>query len=334
MSRQNRVWRLALLLMVIVMLVTPLAQAAEPRKPNIVFLPGDSSDPFYITMQQGAKQAADLMRVNLITPTPLVWDVTAQTTAIDAAVAGKDIDFMFVSPVDVYGMVQPLKRASDAGIPLLTVDMFIGTGEYGKPDDPIGFPLSYIASDNVQGGKIAAEALAKALGGKGKVYLQNVTRGISSLDQREQGFTEGIKEFPGMTLVGVDFNDGDASVGRFQTEAMLKREPDLAGIFAITTPGAQAAANALKKAGLSGKVKVVAFDATAEAIELLKDGAVDLVIAQKPGEMGFMAVEAAMAALNGYTDIPKRITTGYALIDKSNMNDPNVTRWVYKGSAQ
>jgi len=324
---------LALLLVVVAMLLTPLAQAAEPKKYTFAFIAG-VNDPFYITMQRGAKQAADLMGVNLITQIPETWNATVQTPIIDAVVARKDIDFMFLAPVDTQAMVQPLKRVTDAGVPLLTVDTFIGTGEYGKPNDTAGFPLSYIGSDNVQGGRIAAEALAKALGGKGKVYVQNVKPGISTTDQRQQGFTEGIKEFPGMTLVGVDFNDDDASKGQAQTAAVLQRETDLGGIFGTNVFSAQAAANAVKNAGLSGKVKVVAFDATSFAIEMLKAGTVDLVIAQKPAEMGFMAVEMGMAYLAGYTDIPKRIATGYAVIDKTNMTDPNITKWFYTGSSE
>jgi ribose transport system substrate-binding protein len=240
---------------------------------------------------------------------------------------------MFLAPVDKEAMIEPLKRVTNAGIPLLTVDTFIGTGEYGGTD-AAGFPLSYIGSDNVEGGRIAARALAKSLGEKGKVYVQNVKPGISTTDQRQQGFEEGIKEFPNMTLVGVDFNDDDASKGQAQTAAVLQRETDLAGIFGTNVFSAQAAANAVKNAGLSGKVRVVAFDATEFAIEMLKDGTVDLVIAQKPAEMGFMAVQMGLAYLSGYTDIPKRIATGYAVIDKQNMEDPEIKKWFYTGSSE
>ena len=137
-----------------------------------------------------------------------------------------------------------------------------------------------------------------------------------------------------MSLVGVDFSDGVASVGRIQTSAALKREPDLAGIFSTHAPSAEAVAEALNKAGLNGKVKTVTFDATPEAIQMLKDGSVDLVIAQKPAEMGYYAVLMGAAHAAGYTDIPKRITTGYVVIDKDNMDDPDVARWFYSDSAE
>ena len=330
MSRPNKMWSLLLLVVLLVMVINPAGAAEPAKKPNIAFIAG-VNDPFYITMQRGAQQAADLMGATLITQIPPKWNATVQTPIIDAMTARKDIDFMFLAPVDKEAMIEPLKRVVDAGIPLVTVDTFIGDGDYAN--GPVKFPLSYIGSNNKQGGMIAARALAKSLGGKGKVYVQNVKPGISTTDQREEGFKEGIKEFPGMTLVGVDYNDDDAGKGQAQTAAVLQREGDLAGIFGTNVFSAQAAANAVKNAGLSGKVKVVAFDATEFAIQMLKDKVVDLVIAQKPAEMGFMAMEAALAYLNGYTDIPKRIPTGYAVIDRDNMDQPEISKWFYTGKS-
>ena len=94
---------------------------------------------------------------------------------------------------------------------------------------------------------------------------------------------------------------------------------------------AQGAGQTVANKGLSGKVKVVAFDATATAIEMLKDSTVDMVIAQKPSDMGYLAVEMAVAYLDGATSVPKHIPTGYAVITRDNMNDPNVSQFFYEG---
>ncbi len=331
MFRWNRVWQWTLIVVLVLVVLAPTALAEDPaKKPNFAFIAG-VNDPFYITMQRGAQQAADLMGVNLIVQIPETWNATVQTPIIDAMLSRGDIDFMFLAPVDKEAMIEPLKRVVDAGIPMLTVDTFIGDGDYAN--GPVTFPLSYIGSDNVEGGMIAARALAEALGGKGKVYVQNVKPGISTTDQREEGFKKGIAEAPGMELVGVDYNDDDAGKGQAQTAAVLQREPELAGIFGTNVFSAQAAANAVKNAGLSGKVKVVAFDATEFAIQMLKEGTVDLVIAQKPAEMGFFAVEMGMAYLHGYVDIPKRIPTGYAVITRDNMDDPEISKWFYTGQS-
>ncbi len=306
----------------------PATAAPTTKTIKIGFLAG-TNDPFYTTMQRGAAQAAADLGVELITQIPQTWNVTAQTPMLDAMVARGDLQFLFLAPVDAQAMIAPLQKANDAGLPLLTVDTFIGDGDYAG--GPVKFPLSFIASDNYLGGQIACRALADAVGKSGKLYIQNVKPGISSTDAREKGCEDVLKaEYPNINLVGVDYNNDDATQAQAQVQAMLQKTPDLAGIFGTNVFSAQGAGTVVKNMGLSGKVKVVAFDATKDAINMLSDGTVDLVIAQKPGDMGFMAVEMAMAYLNGVTSIPKHIPTGYAVITRDNMNDPNIAKFFYK----
>jgi len=294
---------------------------------KVGFLAG-TNDPFYLTMQRGAQDAADRFGVDLIVQIPQTWNVTAQTPMLDAMVARGDLKYLFTAPVDKDAMIAPLQKANDAGLPIITVDTFIGDGDY--VNGPVKFPHSFIASDNELGGKIACQALIDAIGKKGKVYIQNVDPGISSTDAREKGCKEIIAANPDVTLVGVDYNHDDASTAQAQVEAMLQKEADLAGIFGTNVFSAQGAGTTVKNKGLSGKVKVVAFDATADAIGMLKDKTVDLVIAQKPSDMGYFAVEMAMALMNGVTSVPAHIPTGYQVITRDNMNDPNVQKFFYK----
>ncbi len=294
---------------------------------KVGFLAG-TQDPFYTTMQRGAQAAADAFGAELITQIPQTWNVTAQTPMLDAMVARGDLSFLFLAPVDKDAMIAPLQKAHDAGLPLLTVDTFIGDGNYDS--GPVTFPLSFIASDNYLGGEIACRALADSIGKTGKVYIQNVNPGISSTDAREKGCKDVLAaEYPNVVLVGVDYNGDDATKAQAQVEAQLQKNPDLAGIFGTNVFSAQGAGTVVKNKGLSGKVKVVAFDATKDAINMLRDGTVDLVIAQKPSDMGFFAFEMAMAYLNGVTSIPKHIPTGYAVITRDNMNDPNISKFFY-----
>ena len=309
---------------------TAVPATAQPAAKTfkIGFLAG-TTDPFYTTMQRGAAQAAADLGVELITQIPQTWNVTAQTPILDAMVARGDLNFLFLAPVDKDAMIAPLQKAHDAGLPLLTVDTYIGDGNYDT--GPVTFPLSFIASDNYLGGQIACRALADAIGKTGKVYIQNVKVGISSTDAREKGCKDVLAaEYKNVTLVGVDYNDDDATKAQAQVEAQLQKNPDLGGIFGTNVFSAQGAGTVVKNKGLSGKVKVVAFDATKDAINMLRDGTVDLVIAQKPGDMGFFALEMAMAYLNGVTSIPKHIPTGYAVITRDNMDDPNITKFFYQ----
>jgi len=298
---------------------------------KIGFLAG-VQDPFYFTMQRGAAQAAADLGLELVVQIPDNWNATVQTPMLEAMVARGDLDFLFLAPVDKEAMVAPLQNAYDAGLPLLTVDTFIGDGDY--VNGPVTFPLSYIGSNNVQGGEIACNALAESIGGAGKVYIQNVKPGISTTDQREEGCRNALENYPDITLVGVDYNDDDPSKAQAQVEAMLQREPDLGGIFGTNVFSAQGAGQVVQNQGLSGKVKVVAFDATETAIEMLRGemlrgGTVDLVIAQKPADMGYFAVLMAMAYLNDVVSIPPRIPTGYQVITIDNVDDPEVAQFIY-----
>jgi ribose transport system substrate-binding protein len=303
-----------------------VTEAPVIKSYKIGFLAG-VQDPFYFTMQRGAEQAAADLGVELVTQIPDNWNATVQTPMLDAMVARGDLNFLFLAPVDKEAMIAPLQKANDAGLPLLTVDTFIGDGDY--ENGPVKFPLSFIASDNKEGGVIACEALIEAIGGKGKIYIQNVKPGISSTDAREEGCKEAVAKHPDVTLVGVDYNDDDPSKAQAQVEAMLQKTPDLGGIFGTNVFSAQGAGQVVANKGLSGTVKVVAFDATETAIEMLKANTVDMVIAQKPSDMGYLAVEMALAYLNGVTSIPKHIPTGYQIITRDNMNDPAVQKFFY-----
>jgi len=304
----------------------PSEAPAAAGKYKIGFLAG-VQDPFYFTMERGARQAAADLGVEVVVQIPDNWNATVQTPILDAMVARGDLDFLFLAPVDKEAMVAPLQKAQDAGVPLLTVDTFIGDGDYAN--GPVTFPLSYIGSDNVEGGRIGCTALAEAIGGQGKVYIQNVKPGISTTDQREEGCKAALESYPDITLIGVDYNDDDPAKAQAQTQAVLQREPDLGGIFGTNVYSAQGAGQGVINAGLSGEVKVVAFDATEFAIEKLRDETVDLVIAQKPFDMGYFAVLMGNAYLDGVTSIPKRIPTGYQVITRDNVDDPGVARFIY-----
>ncbi len=295
---------------------------------KIGFLPG-VVDPFYQVMQLGVEAAAKDLGVEVVTQVPPTWGVEAQTPILDAMVARGDLNYIITAPTDKDQMVAPLQAALDAGIKIITVDTFLGDGDYAK--GPVTFPISYIGSDNVEGGRISARGLAKAIGGKGTVYINSTNPNVSSVEGREKGFAEVMKnEFPDIKVLGPDYNLDDQNKAAQQTAAVIAQNPDLAGVFGTNVGSAGGAGNAVVNAGLGGHVQVVAYDATAEAIELMNKGVVSLVLAQKPFDMGYMAVQFAVADHAGVTSLPRRVETGFAIIDKDNVNDPNYSRFIYK----
>jgi ribose transport system substrate-binding protein len=320
---------LTLLIIGLVLLsVVPFVVAQDaPEKPKIGFLPG-VVDPFYQVMEIGVNEAVADFGLEVVTQYPQTWGPTVQTPILEAMIARGDLDYLITAPTDKEQMIAPLQSAIDAGIKVITVDTFLGDGDY--VNGPVTYPISYIGSDNTEGGRIAARALADVLGGAGKVYVQNTNVGVSTTEQRGQGFIEGIAEFPDMEMVGMDYNLDDANTAAEQTTAKLQAVPDLAGIFGVNVFSATGAGNAVKSAGMEGKVQVIAFDATQDAIQNLRDGVVTLVIAQKPHDMGYLAVEFAMADWRGVTSIPKHVTTGYAVINAENVDDPEVAKFIYQ----
>ncbi|TJV76083.1 MAG: sugar ABC transporter substrate-binding protein, partial [Mesorhizobium sp.] len=240
-------------------LVTPAL--AQDKKFTIALIPGLTTDGFYITMRKGAQAAADALGVTLVFQGAPDFNPVTQVPVLDAVIAKKP-DAILIAPTDKVQLVEPLRKAHDAGIPVITVDTFIGSGVYQTGAGEADFPLSYIASDNILGGEIAARALAKAIGDKGKVYVSNVKPGISTTDQREEGFKkEMAANHPGITVLETQFNDNDANKAASQLQAVFARNPDLVGVFGANLFSALGAANGVQQAGQTGTVKVVAFDA-------------------------------------------------------------------------
>jgi len=304
------------------------AAHAQDDKLTIALIPGLTTDAFYITMQKGAQAAADALGVELVFQGAPDFNPVTQVPVLDAVIA-RQPDAILIAPTDTTQLIEPLRKAHDAGIPVITVDTFIGTGQYQTGAGDADFPLAYIASDNVLGGKIAARALAAAIGGEGKVFVSNVKPGISTTDQREAGFKQAMaEEFPNITVLETQFNDNDANKAASQLQGVLARESDLKGVFGANLFSALGAANGVQQAGQSGVVKVVAFDAPGSIVDNLNTGLVDVAIAQHPAEIGYFGVVSAYAHLTG-NSIPVNIGTGFTIITKDNVTDPNVAKYIY-----
>jgi len=300
---------------------------AADNKYTIVLIPGITTDAFYITMRKGAEAAGKALGVNVEFQGAPDFNPVTQVPVLNAVI-GRKPSAILIAPTDKVQLVEPLKKAVDAGIPVLTVDTFIGDGHYQTGKGDADFPLSYIASDNVLGGEIAARALAKAIGDKGKVYVSNVNPGISTTDQREEGFKNEMKKHPDITVLETQFNNDDANKAASQFQSIMARNSDLAGVFGANLFSAMGAASGAKQAGASGKVKVVAFDAPTSMVADIKAGNIDIAIAQHPAEIGYFGVVCAYAHLTGHS-IPPLIGTGFTVMDKSNIDDPNVKRFIY-----
>jgi len=293
--------------------------AAQNKKWKITLIQGVAGDNFYISMACGAQKAANDGGAELTVQGPQKFDATLQTPLLAAVIQSKP-DAILIAPNDRTAMIGPIQDAIDAGIAVFTVDTKIESD----------IALANIASDNVEGGKMAAKALADLLGGKGSVFVSNVKAGISTTDQRQQGFEDGLKAYPNIKYLGAQYNNDDPTTAASQTAAILQANPDLAGIFGTNLFGAEGAATAVREAGKQGAVKIVGFDAGPKQVQDLKDSVVDVLIAQHPYDIGNTGVKMAIDYLNTKTaPAQKVITTGYTIATRANIADPQIAKYLY-----
>ncbi len=295
---------------------------------RIVLIPGLTTDAFYITMNKGAQAAAEALGITVDFQGAPNFNPVEQVPVLDAVIASAP-SAILIAPTDKVQLIEPLRKAVEAGIPVVTVDTFIDDGKYQDGAGDGDFPMSYIASDNVAGGKIGARAMCDAIGGKGSVYVSNVNPGISTTDQREEGFKAGIAEIcPDVKVLETQYNEDDSSTAAAQFQAVLASNPDLAGVFGANLFSALGAANGVEAAGKMGAVTVIAFDAPQSIVDQIESGLVTMTIAQHPFEIGYYGVITAYAHITG-NPVPPAIGTGYTLMTKDNITDPNVIKFIY-----
>jgi ribose transport system substrate-binding protein len=306
-----------------------LSTADAQAKKTVALVYGIKGDAFYVTMVKGAQQKADELGVTLVADGPSQWNPALQTPIVDAMIARK-VDGLVLVPNDPQAMIAAAQRASDAGMPVVTTDQYIGNGDYVA--GPVTFPLAYIASDNKGGGKLACESLIKGMGGKGKLYVLVSTANVPSDTARRDGCLEAIKATNGaVTLAGVDYTQSNATVATTQTQAALQKTPDIGAIFGGNLFSAQGASAAVKTANLAGTVKIASFDAPEQAIDDLRSKVVDIVIAQQPALIGATAVQDVVDALNGKAaDVKRKVATPFVIITRDNIDTPEAQGAIYK----
>jgi ribose transport system substrate-binding protein len=147
----------------------------------------------------------------------------------------------------------------------------------------------------------------------------NVKPGISTTDQRGQGFEDAVKGKAGVEYLGQEYSQDDPAVAAQIVTSTLSKHPDLKGIFATNLFSAEGAASGLRQAGKLGDVKIVGFDAGPKQVKDLEDGLVQALIAQKPADIGSQGVEQAYKALEGEETTPE-IGTDFEVITKDNLD--------------
>ncbi len=296
----------------------PAAVAATPYK--IVLIAGIASDAFYITMNHGAQaEAAKEGATVQYSGSPAAFSPSTQLPYLNAAIAQKP-DLILIAPTDKVALQEPIARAVAAHIPVILVDTTLG--------DP-SIAITTISSDNVAGGVKVADALAAAVGKKGDVAVVSVSPGVSTTDERVAGFNSEVAKISAIKSIGVTFTGDNPTRANSVTKGLVAAHHDLAGIFAtnvVTGGGVTAAANEL---GLSGKLKLVEFDAEPAQVEAVKSGTIAALVAQDPYHIGELGVRYGIAYLKGKRDFAKHYGTGEAIITKANVDSAAIKNYLY-----
>jgi ribose transport system substrate-binding protein len=285
-------------------------------KPTIPIIVKDTTSNFWQIVFAGARKAGQDLNVNV----PELGaqsesDINGQIGILENAVSGNPAAIV-ISPTQFAALGKPIDEAAKK-VKIIGIDSAADSNAF----------TSFLQTDNVQGGRVAADGLAAAIKAKygkaeGDVALITSIPGVGSLDQRAKGFKEELAaKYPGLKLVADKVADGMATTGLNITTDLITANPNLRGVFASNLIMGQGAGQAIAENKAADKIKLVAFDSDDKLVGFLKDGTIAALIIQDPYRMGYEGVKTALAASKG-EKVEAKVDTGVNLITKENMDSP------------
>lgn len=236
-------------------------------------------------------------------------DVPRQANQVKDFIASQYAGII-LAPCDSMAIGPAIKEANDAGIPVFTVD-----AASLAPDAEV---VTHVATDNLSGGKIAADAMIAALGGQGKIgFLEHVE--VESVMFRTQGFEARLKELgkdADMPVVSRLPSNGFREKSYQFTLDMMQANPDIVGIFACNDPAALGCLAALESIGRADAVTIIGFDGNPEAKQAIRDGKIYGSSVQFPDRLGAVVVQQFVKYMNG-EETPREILIPTAMYLKA-----------------
>src|SRR5437867_4102634 len=291
---------------------------------TIAVIPKGTTHVFWQSIRAGAEQAGKELGATIIWRGPLREDDRdSQVSEVEGFVS-RGVSGIVLAPLDEAALAPPVADSKRRGIPVVIIDSGLKGDDY----------VSFVATDNRKGGRMAGDHLATLLhdAGKdtgGKVVLLRYAEGSESTIQREEGFLEAIGAHKGIDIVSSNQYGGADVEGAYKkSEALLSRfkRPDGAldvdGIFTPNESTTLAMLRVLEDNGWAGKVKFVGFDASDTLVKGLSDAHIDGLVLQDPVNMGYLGVKTIVTHIHGDT-VAKRIDTGVRLVTRDHMNDPD-----------
>jgi ABC-type sugar transport system substrate-binding protein len=280
---------------------TPNAAISEGAAPaadgSYVFLPKSLNNPYWVEAKKGMEAGMAEIGVKAEFLGPDTDDAAKQVAIFESILAKKPLGIA-VSPNDPSSVKDVIARATEMGIPVIAWDGPV-------PDSAV---LGYVGTDNVAAGEKEGEALAKAIGNKGKVAVIIGNLGAPNLNQRLEGLKKALAKYPDIQLAATEESGESVATAQSKAETVLQAHPDLAGFAGIGGSDLPGIAGALKSANKCGTIKAVGFDVVPQGIEGMKGGCVDALISQKPFGMTAQALKILADFHNKKSTLPKNFT--------------------------
>ena len=294
--------------------------AAKEKNLNIVFIPKSSDQIFWDIMRGGVNEAiSEIGNINLTWRGPAYNDDTDAQIRILQIYTRPGVDAIIIAPTDRQRLVEPIKKAAEEGIKVIVVDSaFNGTSHQ-----------NFITTDNYTSGQLAAKRLAESLHKQGNIVVFRIVAGSASTDDRAQGFIHYLNEHaPNMKIIADIYGGGSRGKARHSADELLKKLPDIDGIFAVNESSTDGVLRALRDAGRAQKTKLVGFDSSDFLFDGLEKHDVDALIVQDPRQMGYLSIRAAVDAINNSSIKDKTIFTPAKLVTLENYLTPEIRKLI------
>jgi ribose transport system substrate-binding protein len=306
------------LVIALVLLAACRGNSSDPGKLQIAVIPKGTTHVFWQMIHAGAEKAAQELNVSVIWRGPLREDDRASQISEVEGFITRGVSGIALAPLDEAALALPVADAQRQKIPVVIFDSGLKGSDY----------VSFVATDNRKGGRMAGEHVAARLNGRGKALLLRYAEGHDSTTQREEGFLEALAAHKGIEIVSSNqYLGADVEGAVKRGEAILSNYRNADGglgidaIFCVNESTTFALMRVLQDHGWAGKVKFVGFDASDNLVKGLADGHIDALIIQDPVKMGYLAVKTLVSHIKG-EPVEKRIDTGVHLATKDNMNEP------------
>ncbi|MDE1462254.1 substrate-binding domain-containing protein [Spartinivicinus poritis] len=312
--------RYAYSLLVFLLSILVTYSQAKPKY-TIAVIPKSTNHIYWDYVHVGAKQAAKELNINISWAGPR--DESQSQVGYVQRMLESNISALVIAPNHQSNLVPITEQLVASGVKVVLIDSGMDGSGYS----------SFIATDNYQAGSQAGEYLAKLLNQQGHIMLLRYKQGNSSTMLREQGFLDTMKKYPGLTLVYDDYVGTSVGSTYHTLLRVFKNIPKVDGIFAPNESSTTGLIRALKKKGLSSKVKTVGFDISQELAKAIKRGKLNGTMLQQPIEIGYLGVKQAYEILENKAKTNKeKIFTEAILITRKNINSKDIKPLLYISS--